>query len=122
MNSIVHASTATKISRNNRIIRDDAASMRYDGEMLDVVGHSHGEQFALVLTNDDIVELLSQPASNVALEMRLKRLLTPASQSKKKLPKSNKHQKTKKSHKSHKSHKNHKNRVIKKSMTLKKTK
>ena len=105
MNSFVHASTATKISKNNRIIRDDAASMHYDGELLDVVGHTQGEKFAFVMTNDDIVNLLSQPASKTALDMRLKRLLTSTSKPKKKLPKSRKLQKSRKKQRTQKSYK-----------------
>ena len=67
----IEAAATYQINYNGNGIKHAYAEMNYDGKTLDAVG-TDGEKITFMqLTNDDINNILSLPASNIPLEERL---------------------------------------------------
>ena len=67
----IEAAATYQINYNGNGVKHAYAEMNYDGNTLDAVG-TDGEKITFMqLTNDDINNILSLPASNIPLEERL---------------------------------------------------
>lgn len=60
-----------RIAKNGEVIDEGAIQANYDGNLLNVKGFQNDETIYMQLDNDDIMNLLATPASQMPLENRL---------------------------------------------------
>ena len=71
MSIFIHSSGATKSIINGNVMDDKSFDAKYDGTNMKISGHDKDKKFNVKMTNDDIMELLSKPSSNLTLKQRL---------------------------------------------------
>ena len=71
MSIFIHSSGETKSIINGNIMDDKSFDATYNGKNMKITGHDKDKIFNVKMTNDDIMELLSKPSSNVTLKQRL---------------------------------------------------
>jgi len=71
MSIFIHSSGETKSIINGNVIEDKSFNAKYDGKNMKITGHDKDKNFNVKMTNDDIMELLAKPSSNLTLKQRL---------------------------------------------------
>ena len=71
MSIFIHSSGETKSIINGNVLTDKSFNANYDGKNMKITGHDKDKNFNVKMTNDDIMELLSKPSSNLTLKQRL---------------------------------------------------
>ena len=71
MSIFIHSSGATKSIINGNVMDDKSFDAKYDGINMKITGHDKDKKFNVKMTNDEIMELLSKPSSNLTLKQRL---------------------------------------------------
>ena len=71
MSIFIHSSGETKSIINGNIMDDKSFDATYNGKNMKITGHDKDKIFNVKMTNDDIMELLSKPSSNLTLKQRL---------------------------------------------------
>ena len=72
-NVVVHAQAEYMVTNNDDIIDQGNLAAKYNGDNLELMANTNGKIILAQLTNDDIMELLAIPSSNIALEDRLRK-------------------------------------------------
>ena len=72
-NVVVHAQAEYMVTNNDDIIDQGNLAAKYNGDNLELMANTNGKIILAELTNDDIMELLAIPSSNIALEDRLRK-------------------------------------------------
>ena len=72
-NVVVHAQAEYMVTNNDDIIDQGNMAAKYNGDNLELMANTNGKIILAQLTNDDIMELLAIPSSNIALEDRLRK-------------------------------------------------
>jgi len=71
MSIFIHSSGETKSIINGNVLTDKSFDAKYDGKNMKITGHDNDKKFNVKMTNDDIMELLAKPSSNLTLKQRL---------------------------------------------------
>lgn len=71
MSIFIHSSGETKSIINGNVLTDKAFDATYNGINMKITGYDKDKKFNVKMTNDDIMELLSKPSSNLTLKQRL---------------------------------------------------
>ena len=71
MSIFIHSSGETKSIINGNIMDDKSFDATYNGKNMKITGHDKDKIFNVKMTNDDIMELLAKPSSNLTLKQRL---------------------------------------------------
>ena len=71
MSIFIHSSGETKSIINGNVMEDKSFDANYDGKNMKITGHDKDKNFNVKMTNDDIMELLAKPSSNLTLKQRL---------------------------------------------------
>ena len=71
MKPFIHTVGRVKTIVNGDILEDSMVDATYNGNKLDISAFDKGMEKYIQLTNDDIMKLLSKPASDISLEKRL---------------------------------------------------
>ena len=72
-NVVVHAQAEYMVTNNDDIMDQGNLAAKYNGDNLELMANTNGKIILAQLTNDDIMELLAIPSSNIALEDRLRK-------------------------------------------------
>ena len=72
-NVVVHAQAEYMVTNNDDIIDQGNLAAKYNGDNLELMANTNGKIILAQLTNDEIMELLAIPSSNIALEDRLRK-------------------------------------------------
>ena len=71
MSIFIHSSGETKSIINGNVMDDKSYDATYNGINMKITGHDKDKKFNVKMTNDDIMELLAKPSSNLTLKQRL---------------------------------------------------
>jgi len=71
MSIFIHSSGETKSIINGNVLADKSFDATYNGKNMKITGHDKDKNFNVKMTNDDIMELLAKPSSNLTLKQRL---------------------------------------------------
>jgi hypothetical protein len=71
MKPFIHTVGRVKTIVNGDILEDSMVDATYNGNKLDINAFDKGTEKHIQLTNNDIMKLLSKPASDISLEKRL---------------------------------------------------
>ena len=71
MSIFIHSSGETKSIMNGNVLNDKSYDATYNGKNMKITGHDKDKKFNIKMTNDDIMELLAKPSSNLTLKQRL---------------------------------------------------
>ena len=71
MSIFIHSSGETKSIINGNVLADKSFDATYNGKNMKITGHDKDKKFNVKMTNDDIMELLAKPSSNLTLKQRL---------------------------------------------------
>jgi hypothetical protein len=71
MSIFIHSSGETKSIINGNVLTDKSFDANYDGKNMKITGHDNDKKFNVKMTNDDIMNLLAKPSSNLTLKQRL---------------------------------------------------
>jgi len=71
MSIFIHSSGETKSIINGNVLTDKAFDATYNGINMKITGHDKDKKFNVKMTNDDIMDLLAKPSSNITLKQRL---------------------------------------------------
>ena len=71
-NMNINAQASIVVSKNNQIVDKTDILAKYDGNNLEVLGENRGKIILMQLSNDEIMNLLAIPSSNMGLKERLK--------------------------------------------------
>ena len=71
-NMNINAQASIVVSKNNQIVDKTDILAKYDGNNLEVMGENRGKIILMQLSNDEIMNLLAIPSSNMGLKERLK--------------------------------------------------
>ena len=71
-NMNINAQASIVVSKNNQIVDKTDILAKYDGNNLEVIGENRGKIILMQLSNDEIMNLLAIPSSNMGLKERLK--------------------------------------------------
>jgi predicted regulator of Ras-like GTPase activity (Roadblock/LC7/MglB family) len=71
-NMNINAQASIIVSKDNAIVDKTDIMAKYDGNKLEVVGENRGKIILMQLSNDEIMDILAIPSSNLGLKERLK--------------------------------------------------
>jgi hypothetical protein len=71
MSIFIHSSGETKSIINGNVMDDKSYDATYNGINMKITGHDKDTKFNVKMTNDDIMDLLAKPSSNLTLKQRL---------------------------------------------------
>lgn len=67
----LHASAEYMLTSNNKVINEGSMLAKYDGKNLDIMANKEKKLILMQLTNEDIMNILAIPSSNMTLEERI---------------------------------------------------
>jgi len=71
-NMNINAQASIIVSKDNAIVDKTDIMAKYDGNKLEVVGENRGKIILMQLSNEEIMDILAIPSSNLGLKERLK--------------------------------------------------
>lgn len=83
-NSFLFSSGSKKTIINNNIIEDLAYKAQYDGNEGEMIFKNNDDAYYINVNNDDLQQILGQHSDNKSIEKKLKGLLNPKKQTRKK--------------------------------------